>query len=868
MVIDEEGPIARWVDWQAHGKGVPLAAIQADAQTPMMFVANEVLVDPDERDLIARLVESGATVVESRPLQRPPDDVQVRELTGEFPMPVRMQLEEPPQVEGAERILASLYEASEERVGRLTVTSEAAGRMAAFVGQLVAEGRQIGLNAVGTPAAMPLATAIEWTSQQGGSDPFAWAAFSGRSRIVDAWQLVESARVVSSIQSLVWVAILDGGFWLDAAGAPVVAAGQPVSDFGLGVLQINLQDEGQKAGGTNPNKCGNSTCDWHGNAVASAAVAAVGNQAGAAGSGGTIARPMFFKTHISEDQVYRCLEYCTAWGIDVLNMSFTMKRTELFFGTSAWDNAFNFAVANGVVMVAAAGNGDENNVGQELPDHNVRPATRTPGVITVGALDANDNATGYSNYGSSISIWAPGDNIPVAPDQGNPNGSQQSGTSLASPIVAGVAAMMRAVNPSLDSVAVRKILWDTGWTGTGRVSRGLDAHAAVLAALGGRLPKDLSESNESAAAAAQLFPAADGTLQPLFGGFATKAGADPDYYKFTVPEFSTVTVSLEWYQRLTSLSLLLEADDPSNFGAAEMSRMSSPATGTTVLSGLLATGTYRVLVGGGGNTAYRLSVTAAPAVMPLDRFEPNDRFETATKLNFLPRKGRFRPVRHGIEWGPGIYSATLHRVRMFPVSWVINPDYYELEVPAASVFRIPTVTIAHTDAPVDVTLFDSGRAEIRSWNDVRSVDIVPPASTTCYLKVHGDVVTRYTIRTSLKFDRDAVPGPFQEELEIIPKWWGDPPPFRIFDKEKVFGVTVGEDRSDGDFLAFERPSEEVTVELLALDGTTVGEAVATPDAIRVRTGGLAPGNYALRISRAGEGPGERRPLELRVRPPM
>ena len=155
-----------------------------------------------------------------------------------------------------------------------------------------------------------------------------------------------------------------------------------------------------------------------------------------------------------------------------------------------------------------------------------------------------DNATSYSNYGSSISVWAPGDNIPVAPDGVNPNGSQQSGTSMASPIVAGVAAMMRAINPALDSVAVRQILIETGWPGTGRVSRGLNAQAAVLRALKGALPrKSLSEPNNTAATAAELFPVGPGgSLQPLFGGFAVRSGVDSDYYKFQVANFSTAAL--------------------------------------------------------------------------------------------------------------------------------------------------------------------------------------------------------------------------------------------------------------------------------------------------------------------------------------
>ena len=103
------------------------------------------------------------------------------------------------------------------------------------------------------------------------------------------------------------------------------------------------------AGGKNPSTCGpdktyplfNVYCPWHGNGVASVAGTAVGNGIGAAGSGGTGWRVALFKTDILHDQIYSCLNTCAAWGIPVLNMSFTIHSWEIVFSLSDWEMRFS-----------------------------------------------------------------------------------------------------------------------------------------------------------------------------------------------------------------------------------------------------------------------------------------------------------------------------------------------------------------------------------------------------------------------------------------------------------------------------------------------------------------------------------------------
>jgi hypothetical protein len=268
------------------------------------------------------------------------------------------------------------------------------------------------------------------------------------------------------------------------------------------------------------------------------------------------------------------------------------------------------------------------------------------------------------------------------------------------------------------------------------------------------------------------------------------------------------------------------------------------------LHGLLAAGPYRIQVGGTADTAYRLNVKLQPAKLPPDAFEPNDSFETATKFIFEPRKNKFGLASRGGEWGPGIFQATLHSVRSFLLAGsTINDDYYELEVPQSNVFRIPTVTIAHTDLPLDVTLFDSARQVIQTWRDVRGAKVVPPPNSTCYLKVSGRSVNRYTIAARLLADPRAVPGPLREELELLPKWWGDPEPYRMFELEKYFAVKIGDDRGDGPAIVFAPTEESARIELLDLEGNVVREAAPTRKGVEIDTGNVSAGHYLVRVTR-------------------
>jgi subtilisin family serine protease len=128
--------------------------------------------------------------------------------------------------------------------------------------------------------------------------------------------------------------------------------------------------------------------------------------------------------------------------------------------SSAINNAVAAAVSSGVSFVVAAGNENTNAC-------NRSPAS-TPSAITVGATTSTDARASYSNYGTCLDVFAPGSSITSAWHTGSSATNTISGTSMASPHVAGAVALYLQANPNASTSAVTS--WITGNATTGVVS--------------------------------------------------------------------------------------------------------------------------------------------------------------------------------------------------------------------------------------------------------------------------------------------------------------------------------------------------------------------------------------------------------------
>ncbi|MBX6371962.1 MAG: S8 family serine peptidase [Acidothermus sp.] len=137
---------------------------------------------------------------------------------------------------------------------------------------------------------------------------------------------------------------------------------------------------------------------------------------------------------IAVDLVPDAVRYAVDHGANAINMS---------FGGSAFSPsecaAIHYAISRGVPVVAAAGNAHTNN--DVTPTY---PAN-CPGVVSVGAVDPSFRPASFTNYGRSVTIFAPGVSIVGAVPGGY---AVFDGTSLAAPMVAATLAELRTLDRS------------------------------------------------------------------------------------------------------------------------------------------------------------------------------------------------------------------------------------------------------------------------------------------------------------------------------------------------------------------------------------------------------------------------------------
>lgn len=831
VASDTEG--ARWVHARSRSSGRPIEAVEVDGHPAAVFVADQLLVDGSDRDLLARLERHGAQLIARPPVPAPPEGLGPDKGVNveAMPLPVLVRLSRAPVLSRrSAELLRAVYGSS------ATVSSESSARLLGLAAELSASGKQVGLNLLATQSALSLANPVE----RNPADPLQTNAFIGKARVAAAWQLVETFRQFRSTKP-VTIGILDAGFWLNGF-APFVPPGQVTSDLGSSVAQLNLLDEGVSAGGASG--IDGAEKPWHGNASASVAAAKVGNALGAAGVGGSVARPVLFKTDGSLDYFFRCLQVCLAWGIDILNVSLTYDvgngAGEWFFPTTAWNNSFQFASDSGLIVVASAGN-DSNRLPE---DSYVRPATRTPGTITVGALDSSDQAMGYSNFGASVDIWAPTD-IPVIPNENFLAGTTAGGTSAAAPFVSGVLAMMRAVAPltTLNPSRAKQLLLETGWRGTGNVGTGVDAYAAVLAAMGGRLPNAQADAHSTPQAAHSLKAGPGGALMPFLlpsdpGLAALSSSTRQNWYKFSVSDFSKIDIRINFYRLMGGMGVALVPDDPDSRALEELVENFAP--GFLQLTGLIAPGSYKLSVSGKLNL-YELSVRFTAASLPADNFEENNSFEKST--HFILDGPGAPPRLLSFAKSAGKYDLSLHSPG--------DVDFFRIESNVTNPLSAPTVRVTLCDERVDVTAFNADREVINQQLDTRVAKLILPRVGTSFLRISGTRRTRYRLSLRLEVDEALLPGPLQEQ-EVIPLPDLGYPPFRVDKGLAYLGFQLDASQSAvGSLSLVSEDGQPIQVDLLDTTGSVVRTASSRSDSLRgsaqVSVEALVSGTYVLRV---------------------
>jgi serine protease len=301
------------------------------------------------------------------------------------------------------------------------------------------------------------------------------------------------------------------------------------------------------------------------------------------------------------------INYARDHGAKVINLS--LGGT---FDDPALRTAVASAISHGIVVVAAAGNDGTGTVGF--------PASY-PGVLAVGATDHTGALTSFSSYGPRVDVVAPGLDITSTALGSTEAYSADSGTSFSSPIVAGVAAMLRGKHPTWTQAQVtaqiRNTARDLGLPGVDPAF----GHGMVdpLAALGG----PAAAPHPSGRVGADEPNDTPSTATSIAVGVSHSAGiapeTDEDWYAvpFSAPGWYTVHLTSAPSSLAHAMESSVSLYHPDHSFAA-----SQELAGGDLAFKITVTGSYFLRVRNGNGSTASYTITVSSIAQPT-RFAPS-----------------------------------------------------------------------------------------------------------------------------------------------------------------------------------------------------------------------------------------------------
>ncbi|MEU7029822.1 S8 family serine peptidase [Streptomyces sp. NPDC046275] len=281
------------------------------------------------------------------------------------------------------------------------------------------------------------------------------ALLGAMSAVVATWTVAAPAATADDMRSRQWYldAMKADELWKVATGKGITVA---VIDTGVDSTLPELRGKvlpGRNFDTGGPGRVDDKDTDRHGTNMA-LAIAGSGANGGVKGiAPDAVILPVKTGAFVGTGwkTFYEGVRYAVDSGARVINISFSGVADEA--QAREWQTVVDYAVQKGALVFAGSGND-----GRER--HNAYPAS-VPGVVAVGAVDTKGKVATFSDYGSYVDLAAPGVEIPGRCTDDRTEYCIGRGTSQATAIASGTAALIWSAHPDWTANQVLRVMMET-----------------------------------------------------------------------------------------------------------------------------------------------------------------------------------------------------------------------------------------------------------------------------------------------------------------------------------------------------------------------------------------------------------------------